>query len=52
MMKKKLYGIILIKQKKTSLWFYRDYVVGLSSHDYILHFDFDTLYSPNTIKGN
>lgn len=38
------------KTKRLPYGFMRDYVVGLSSNDYILHFDFDTLYSPNTIK--
>ena len=28
----------------------RDYAVGLSSNDYILHVDFDTIYAPKTIK--
>lgn len=30
--------------------FLRDYAVGLTSHDYILHVDYDTIYHPNTIK--
>ena len=30
--------------------FLRDYAVGLTSHDYILHVDYDTIYRPNTIK--
>ena len=38
------------KTKRLPYGFMRDYVVGLSSHDYILQFDFDTLYSTNTIK--
>ena len=38
------------KTKKLPYGFMRDYAVGLSSNDYILHFDFDTIYGPNTIK--
>lgn len=30
--------------------FLRDYAVGLTSNDYILHVDYDTIYSPKTIK--
>ena len=30
--------------------FMRDYAVGLTSNDYIIHFDIDTLYQPQTIK--
>ena len=30
--------------------FKRDYVVGLTSNEYIFHLDFDTLYNPNVIK--
>lgn len=30
--------------------FVRDYAVGLTSNDYILHLDYDTIYHPNTIK--
>ena len=30
--------------------FMRDYAVGLTSNDYIIHFDIDTIYNPNTIK--
>ncbi len=30
--------------------FLRDYAVGLTSNDYILHVDYDTIYRPNTIK--
>ena len=30
--------------------FLRDYAIGLTSNDYILHVDYDTIYSPNTIK--
>ena len=29
--------------------FLRDYSVGLTSHEYILHIDFDTIYGKNTI---
>ncbi len=29
--------------------FKRDYAVGLTSHDYILHIDIDTMYQPKTI---
>lgn len=38
------------KTKTLPNGFMRDYAVGLTSHDYILHFDFDTIYSPKTIK--
>mgnify|MGYP001405249945 FL=1 len=30
--------------------FKRDYAVGLTSHDYVLHIDIDTMYQPKTIK--
>jgi len=30
--------------------FKRDYAVGFTSHEYVLHMDIDTLYSPKTIK--
>ncbi|MBE17961.1 MAG: hypothetical protein CMH79_04280 [Nitrospinae bacterium] len=30
--------------------FMRDYAVGLTSNDYILHIDYDTLYRPKTIR--
>ena len=30
--------------------FMRDYAVGLTSNEYIFHVDYDTIYSPNTIK--
>ena len=30
--------------------FKRDYAVGMTSHDYIFHLDFDCLYQPKTIK--
>jgi len=30
--------------------FKRDYAVGLTSHDYILHIDIDTIYQPKTIR--
>jgi len=30
--------------------FKRDYAVGMTSHDYIFHLDFDCIYQPNAIK--
>lgn len=30
--------------------FVRDYAVGLTSYDFILHVDYDTIYRPNTLK--
>ena len=30
--------------------FKRDYAVGMTSHDYIFHMDYDTIYRPNSIK--
>ena len=36
--------------KRLPYGFMRDYAVGMSSNDYILHVDFDTIYAPNTIK--
>lgn len=38
------------KTKRLPYGFMRDYAVGLSSNDYILHVDFDTIYGPKTIK--
>ena len=38
------------KTKRLPYGFMRDYAVGLSSNEYILHLDFDTIYRPNTIK--
>tara|TARA_Y100001935_G_C17310906_1_gene516096 strand:- start:2878 stop:3993 length:1116 start_codon:yes stop_codon:yes gene_type:complete len=38
------------KTKRLPYGFMRDYAVGLSSNDYILHVDFDTIYGSNTIK--
>ncbi len=38
------------KTKRLPYGFMRDYVVGLTSSDYIMHFDFDTIYSPKVIK--
>tara|TARA_Y100000996_G_scaffold355661_1_gene296255 strand:- start:43 stop:1158 length:1116 start_codon:yes stop_codon:yes gene_type:complete len=38
------------KTKRLPYGFMRDYAVGLSSNDYILHLDFDTIYGANTIK--
>ena len=30
--------------------FLRDYAVGLTEHDYILHYDIDTIYNPKTLQ--
>ena len=30
--------------------FKRDYAVGLTSHEYIFHLDFDCIYQPNALK--
>jgi hypothetical protein len=38
------------KSKRLPYGFVRDYAVGMSSNDYILHVDFDTIYAANTIK--
>lgn len=38
------------RSKRLPYGFMRDYAVGLSSNDYILHYDFDTIYGANTIK--
>lgn len=38
------------KVRKLPNGFVRDYAVGLTSYDYILHVDYDTIYRPNTLK--
>ena len=38
------------KMKKLTNGFKRDYGVGMSSNEYILHLDIDTFYRPNTIQ--
>ena len=38
------------KTRRLPNGFLRDYCVGLSSNDYIMHVDFDTLYGKNTIQ--
>lgn len=38
------------KLKKLPNGFMRDYAVGLTSNDYILHMDIDTIYQPKTLK--
>ena len=38
------------KMKKLPNGFKRDYGVGMTSNEYILHLDIDTLYRPNTIQ--
>jgi hypothetical protein len=38
------------KLNKLTNGFKRDYAVGLTSHEYIFHLDYDTIYQPNSIK--
>jgi len=38
------------KTKKLTNGFLRDYAVGMTSNDYILHIDVDTVYQPKTLK--
>ena len=38
------------KTKKLTNGFLRDYAVGMTSNDYILHMDVDTIYQPKTLK--
>jgi len=57
-----LENITFPKDDKKTIWNYwkrvrklpngfkRDYAVGLTSHDYILHIDIDTIYQPKTIR--